>query len=111
MRPPRRDAVGHHALVKLAQVEPAAARRLIVAAQLERRHLAEKISAVGGIVGAAHGFLTRRGRRKMRLALEQLRRLIDRPAAAMKSEARDQPADPGHSFTRLRDTVARIIAL
>src|SRR3954447_18264416 len=43
VRPPRRDAVGHHPLVELAQVETRALGLLVIAAQLERRHLPEEI--------------------------------------------------------------------
>ena len=42
MRPPRRDAVGHHPLVELAKVERAAARCCVVATQLERCHFPRK---------------------------------------------------------------------
>ena len=93
------------------QVERRAVRRLVVAPQFERRDLAEKISAVGGIVGAARRFLPRGRRRQMGLALEELRRLIDRPLAAVQPQPDDQPADPRQRFADLREPVARIVAL
>src|SRR5690348_12450314 len=63
MRPPRRDSVGHHPLVELAEIEPAALSLLVIAPQFERGHLPEEIAAVGGVVGAADRFLPRRRRR------------------------------------------------
>ena len=76
MRPPRGDAVGHHPFVEFPQIKGAALLRLIVAAQFERGQLAEKIPAVGGIVGATRRFLSRRRYGQMRLAFEEGRGLI-----------------------------------
>ena len=64
-----------------------------MATQLERGELAEEISAIGRIVGAADRFLPRRRRRQMSVAFEQLRGLVDRPFAAVQPEPGDQPAD------------------
>src|ERR1700742_4837982 len=86
MGPPRRDAVGHDALVELAQVEGLAARDLYITPQLERGEFAEKVATVGRIVRAPDRLLTRGRRRQVRLGLEQLRRAIDRPLAAVQSQ-------------------------
>src|SRR5262245_3481095 len=111
MGPPRRDAVGHDAFVELAEIEGAASRRLVVASQLEGRDLAEKISAVGGIVRAADRLLPGGRRGQVRLALEELRRLIDRPLAAVQPDADDQPADARQRFADLREAIAGIFSL
>src|SRR5580765_3375318 len=103
MGPPRRDAVRHDALVELAQAEAGAARRLIVAPQRERGHLAEKVAAIRGVVSTAHRLLARRRRRQMSVALEQLRRLVNRPLAAVQANPGDEAADSRERLARLRE--------
>src|SRR4029453_3424530 len=111
MRPPRRDAVAHDALVEFAEIELLAASGRVVAAKLERREFAEKVAAVGRIVGAAHCFLPRRGRREMSLALEELRRLVDGPLAAVQPQSGDQPADARERLADLCESITRIVGL
>ena len=45
----------------------------------------------------------------MRLALEELRRLIDGPLAAVQPQSGDQPADARQRFADLRESIARIV--
>src|SRR5437773_9182130 len=111
MGPPWSDTVGHHALVELAKIETITPRRCVVLSKLEGRHLAEKIPAVRRIVRATHRLLPRRRRRQVRLALEELRGLIDRPRAAVQPEPDDHPADARQRFADLREPVARIVFL
>ena len=92
---PRRDAISHDPLVEFAQVECSSVRRLVVAAQLERRQLAEEITALSRIVGAAHRLAARRERLHVGFTLEEPRGLLNRPLAAVQLEPRDEPADPG----------------
>src|SRR5258708_34859935 len=93
MGPPRRDAVGHHALVELAEVELVAARGRVVAPKLERRDLAEEITPVRRILGAAHGLLPRGGRRQMRFEIEELRGAIYGPLAASQAKPENHAAE------------------
>ena len=111
VRPPRGNAVGHDPLVELTQIEPGAARRLVVAAKLQRRHLSEEIAAVGRIVRPPHRLLARRRRREVRLPFEERRRLIHRPLLAVKPESHDHAADPRQRFTDLSETITGVVAL
>ena len=109
MRPQRRDAIPHHLLVKLAQAERGAAYGLHVVPQLEHRHLAQEVAAVGRVVGATFGFLPRRRGRQVRARLEERRRLVHRPLASVQADPREQPADARERFARLCHAVARVI--
>src|SRR5438067_728249 len=111
MGPPRSDAVGHHALVKFAEIEAVADSGRILTSKFERGDLAEKIAAVRWIVGAAHRFLPRGRPRQVRLALEELRGLVDRPRAAVHPNPGDQPADARQRFADLRQPVPRVVFL
>src|SRR4029453_13659057 len=109
MGPPRCDAVGHHALVEFSQAVFGALRLLIIRAKLERRQLAEKVAAVGRVVGAALGFLPRRRRGQMSFLLEELRGLIDGPFAGVQANAGDQTADARERLADLRHFVTWVV--
>ena len=57
MRPPRGDAVLHHAFVKLAQVEGGTTPGLIILTQRQHRPLTKEVAPVGGIVRNPRRFL------------------------------------------------------
>src|SRR5262249_61524316 len=106
-----RAAVGHPAFLNLGETDPRPAPPRVLPSKLDPRLLPKKTPAVGRIVRAAHRLLPCRRRRQMRLVLEELRGLVDRPLAAVQPEAHDHPADARERLADLCEPVARIVFL
>src|SRR5690348_6562925 len=109
MRRDRRDSVRHETLMELAKVELRSELSLVIVAQLQNPHLAEKVAAVRRIVCTAFRFAASRRRRNVRIVLEAPLGVVERPLFRVQLDARQQSTDARQRVADLGETQLRII--